>query len=305
MSDAGVFVGVEQGYFRELGLEVEPVPVRAIADMVPMLLTGQVEAAGVGLNASTLNAVGRQAGVKLVAEKGSVTPGHGYIAWVVRKELVDSGRFEDDADVRGLRMGINPPLNATQSAVAFRRLAMRLQLGEGDVDLRPLPFPDILAALGGGAIDSGFLVEPLVSAGEQRGVLVRWRGLDELYPRLGLGAIAYATTFAEAEPSAARHFLVGYLRGVRRYLDAMDHGRGRDEVIAALIAHTDIKDPAVYERMVPAGLDPDGRLALDTLQDAIEVYRAAGVLSEAIDAASAVDPQYAEFARERLGPYRP
>jgi len=56
---------------------------------------------------------------------------------------------------------------------------------------------------------------------------------------------------------------------------------------------------------VPAGLDPDGRLALDTLQDSIEVYRAAGVLSEAIDAASAVDPQYAEFARERLGPYRP
>jgi NitT/TauT family transport system substrate-binding protein len=293
------------GYYRELGLEVEPVPVRAIADMVPMLLTGQVEAAGVGINASTLNAVGRQAGVKLVAEKGSVTPGHGYLAWVVRKDLVDSGRFRSDTDLRGLTVALNPPLGATQSSVAFQRLLARLNLRPDDIDLRPLPFPDILAALAGGAIDSGFLNEPLVSAGEQSGILVRWRGLDELYPHLGLGAIAYATRFAESQPTATYEFMVGYLRAVRLYLDAMDHRRQREVVVAALTKHTDVKDPAVYERMVPAGLNPDGRIALDVLQDSIDAYRATGALTEAIDAASVVDHRYVDYARERLGPYRP
>jgi NitT/TauT family transport system substrate-binding protein len=304
-SDAGVYVGIEAGYYRELGLEVEPVLVRAIPDMLPMLISGQVEAAGVGINAGTLNAVGRQAGFKLVADKGSPTPGHGFLAWVVRKDLVDSGRFRTDADLRGLTFAITPPLEATQSMVALQRLLGRLDLRLEDVDLRPLPFGDMPAAYAGGSIDSSFLLEPLVSLGEQRGVLVRWRGLDEIFPNLPLGLIAYATRFADGQPDAARAFMVGYVRSVRAYLDGMDHGRNRDLVVAALTRHTEVKDAAVYERMVPAGLNPDGRVNIEGLAESVETYRAMGALTEAVDLARVVDHQYVDYARERLGPYQP
>lgn len=304
-SDAGVFVGLEAGYYRELGLAVEPVIVRAIPDMLPMLISGQVEAAGVGINAGTLNALGRQAGFKLVADKGSTTPGHGFLAWVVRKDLVDSGRFRQDADLRGLSFAITPPVEATQSMVALQRLLRRLDLRLEDLDLRPLPFGDMPAAYAGGAIDSSFLVEPLVSAGEQSGVLVRWRGVDEIAPNLPLGLIAYSTRFAEGQPDAARAFMVGYVRAVRTYLDAMDHGRGREQVIAALTRHTEVKDAAVYERMVPAGLHPDGRIAVEELAASIETYRAMGALTEAVEVGRIVDHQFVDHARERLGPYQP
>jgi NitT/TauT family transport system substrate-binding protein len=304
-SDAGVFVGMEAGYYREAGIEVEPVIVRQLPDMLPMLISNQVQAAGVGINGGTLNAAGRQAGFKLVADKGSTTPGHGFLAWVVRKDLVDSGRFRSDADLRGLTFAMTPPLEATQSMVAFQRLLASQNLRLDDVDLRPLPFGDMPAAYAGGAIDSSFLLEPLVSAGERNGLIVRWRGVDEIYPSLPLGLMAYSTRLMETQPDVARAFMVAYVRAVRQYLDAMDHGRNRDLVIAALIRNTDVKDTAVYERMVPAGLDPDGRIAADALAASIDYYRTAGAITEPVDVATAVDNRWVDHARERLGPYQP
>src|SRR5205814_8624821 len=49
LSDAGTFVGMEAGYYREVRIEIEPVIVRALPDMLPTLLAGQVEAAGLGI----------------------------------------------------------------------------------------------------------------------------------------------------------------------------------------------------------------------------------------------------------------
>jgi NitT/TauT family transport system substrate-binding protein len=305
LSDAGVYVGMEAGYYREVGLEIEPITVRVLTDMLPMLFAGQVEAAGVGINAGTLNAAARQAGFKLVADKGSITPGHGYLAWVMRKSLVDSARFQSDADLRGLTFALTPPLEATQSMVVLQRLLGRLNLRLEDIDLKPLPFGDMPAALAGGAIDGSFLVEPFVAVGEQRGALVRWRGLDEVYPNLPLGLIAYSSRFADGQPDQARAFMVAYVRAVRLYLDAMDHGRNRDVVVGALTRHTDLKDAAVYDQIVAAGLDPDGRVSTEGLAGSVEAYRAVGALSEAVEPATLVDHQYVNYARERLGPYQP
>src|SRR5437773_2628840 len=107
--------------------------------------------------------------------------------------------------------------------VALQRLLGRLSLTLGDLELKPLPFADMPAALAGGSIDSSFLVEPFVTLGDQRGALVRWRGLDEVYPNLPLGLIAYGSRFADDRAAAARAFMVAYVRAVRLYLDAMDH----------------------------------------------------------------------------------
>jgi NitT/TauT family transport system substrate-binding protein len=304
-SDAGVFVGMEAGYYRELGIDVEPVIVRQLPDMLPMLIVGQVQVAGIGINGGMLNAAGRQAGFRLVADKGSVTPGHGFLAWVVRKELVDSGRFRSDADLRGLTFAITPPLEATQSMVAFQRLLRNQDLRLEDVEIKPLPFGDMPAAYAGGAIDSSFLLEPLVSAGERNAQIVRWRGVDEIYPSLPLGLVAYSTRFAQGKADVARAFTVAYVRSVRTYLDAMDHGRDRETVVAALTHNIDVKDPAVYDRMLPAGLDPDRRVAADALAASIDYYRSSGALTEPVDVATIVDNQYVDYARERLGPYQP
>jgi NitT/TauT family transport system substrate-binding protein len=75
-------------------------------------------------------------------------------------------------------------------------------------------------------------------------------------------------------------------------------------VITALTRYTDVKDPTVYDRMVPAGLHPDGRIAVEALAESLEVYRAMGALTEPVDLAVVVDHQYVDYARERLGPYQ-
>jgi hypothetical protein len=46
-----------------------------------------------------------------------------------------------------------------------------------------------------------------------------------------------------------RRFLVAYLRGVRDYDDAFNHGKDQDAIVAILTKHTNIKDPAVFQKM--------------------------------------------------------
>ena len=44
-----------------------------------------------------------------MAERGSILPGFGYSAIVVRKDLVDSGLLRDFPDFKGLRVAIGAP----------------------------------------------------------------------------------------------------------------------------------------------------------------------------------------------------
>jgi len=69
-TDAGVFVGMERGYFTEQGVAVEYVNFTSASEMIPSLATRQVEAAGMAVNAATINAVARGIEIKAVADKG-------------------------------------------------------------------------------------------------------------------------------------------------------------------------------------------------------------------------------------------
>src|SRR5438874_846734 len=123
-----------------------------------------------------------------------------------------------------------------------------------------LSFADQLPALANGAIDVGFNTEPFVARAVQTGVGVRWKGMDEFFPNHQLTVVIYNPDFARDHPDAARRWLVAYLRGARDFTDAFKHGRDKAGVVRVLIENTPIKDAALYEAMVPSGIDPDGAL---------------------------------------------
>ena len=71
LSDSGLFIALERGYWQEQGLNVELVPFDNIGLMVPAMGTGQVEV-GAGSTAPGLfNAVRRDVPLKIVADKGN------------------------------------------------------------------------------------------------------------------------------------------------------------------------------------------------------------------------------------------
>jgi ABC-type nitrate/sulfonate/bicarbonate transport system substrate-binding protein len=303
-SDAGIYIAIEQGYFEQEGLRVEPEIVASTSVMVGSLAAGQLDVLGPPSAASIFNAAARQVPMRMVADKGS-TPSTewDFVALMVRKELVDSGQVRDYRDLKGLTTTMAGQGNAPE--IELVKALERGGLTLADVNLTIMSFPDMIAAFANRAVDAGIVIEPFVSSIEAQGTAVRWRGVSEFYGNHQVAAVVYGPGLVEERPEVGRRFMVAYLRGLRAYNDAFGPKRqGREAVIQALATHTPIKDPAAYERMRPAGLNPDGTLAVQSIRDDLAYYERTGTVTQPVDAAQVIDTSFQEYALRLLGPYQ-
>ncbi len=301
-SDAGIFVAMERGYFLEQGVRFEYVPFASASEMVPALATRQMEAAGLAVNAATINAVARGIEIKAVADKGSLPPGFGWEAFLVRKELVDSGRFRDATSLRGLVFASTPPINAGASFPPLQRVLASAGLTESDLRLEAISFPEINAALAGGSVDAAFQLEPLVTAAVEQGIATRWLGVDEVYPYQQVAVLGYGPSIGQDQPALGHAIMRAYLKGLRDYNRAFRDGIGKAEIAAIIAKHSTVKNPAVVEAMTPVGLDPDGRINVDSLIEDQRFYVEKGTVPTPVDMHQLVDHSYVEAALRALGP---
>jgi NitT/TauT family transport system substrate-binding protein len=301
VSDAGVFIADERGYLREAGLELQPQRLDNV-DLQSAMASGQVDAGGIGPTAAVLNAFLRGVRLRIVADRGTLIPGYGYLALVVRKDLVDSGAVREMRDLRGRKIAAQPPLYATAGWYLFSRLLANAGLTEDDIEYVPLGFADQTAALAGGTIDAAWGAEPGPTASVENGLAVWFRGADEALSPFSLGGLAYSEPFAQ-QTDLARRFMVAFLRGVRTYLDAFTRNQGRAEVVEVLTRYTALKDPALYDRMRMPYMDPNGTFSLNGYDEVQRYFVSHGVLPQAIDIAQIVDNSFVEYAAQQLGPY--
>src|SRR5215213_7433173 len=103
-TDAGFYIALDRGYFREQGLDIEFVPFDSAARMVAPLSAGQLDVGGGSPSAGLFNAIARGIDVKLVADKGSAPPGFGFEGLLFRRDLADSGQLRTAGDLAGLRV---------------------------------------------------------------------------------------------------------------------------------------------------------------------------------------------------------
>ncbi|MGH2400162.1 MAG: ABC transporter substrate-binding protein, partial [bacterium] len=101
VSDAGFFVAQEKRYFAEEGLAVEFIPFQTAALMVAPLGVGQLDAGGGAVSAGLFNALARGIDLRIVADKATIRTGQSYEGLVIRKDLVDAGRFRGMQDLKG------------------------------------------------------------------------------------------------------------------------------------------------------------------------------------------------------------
>jgi NitT/TauT family transport system substrate-binding protein len=295
---------MERGYFAEQGVDLDYVNFGSASEMVPALATRQAEGGGIAVNSATINAVARGVEIKAVADKGSMLPGFGWQAFLVRKDLVDSGRFQGAADLKGLVFGTTPPINASAGYPALTKLLQEAGLSQDDLRIEALNFPDANAALAGKSLDVAIQIEPLVQAAVDQGSAVRWLGLDQVRPNQQIAVIGYGPSITVDNPALGRAFMLAYLKGVRDYNRAFTTGQGRADVVATIAKHSTVKNPATVDAMAPVGLHPDGRINLDSLIEDQQFYVEKGTVPTPIDLRQIVDDSYVESALAVLGPYR-
>jgi hypothetical protein len=90
LSDAGIFVALDEGFFRDEGLDIELVSFKNGPQIIPSLATDQTQVSGTAVSPSLFNALARGVDMKLVADKGQVSKGFGWAAIAVRSDLADT-----------------------------------------------------------------------------------------------------------------------------------------------------------------------------------------------------------------------
>src|SRR3954454_1543984 len=151
MSNAGFFVAIERGYVAEQGLRLEVEPLDTAAKMIAPLSSGQLDAGAGTISPAVYNALARGVDLRIVADKGNMGPGFGYTALVTRRDLWDSGAVRTLADLRGRTFAVLVP--GGDAEIALDVGLAPAGATSADVNVVPLPFPDMLLALANGSID--------------------------------------------------------------------------------------------------------------------------------------------------------
>jgi ABC-type nitrate/sulfonate/bicarbonate transport system substrate-binding protein len=308
-SDVGLYVAQDRGYFTEQALEVEFIEITTGGGSIPPLSAGQLDV-GVGSNSPGLwNAIARGIDIKLVATKGSTGtdpdgPFSGSQALVLGAEVAASGAVQDYRDLRGKAVAL-PDRGATLE-IALTRALQRGGLTIDDVEIKLMPYPDMLAALANRSVDAAMELEPFITQGAARGILVRWKVGAELYPGQQAASVVYGPTMMRMGGNAGNRFMVAYTRGLRDYNDAFGPKQlNRADLIAILARNTTVKDPELYERMGRGFFNPDCYLNLDPIAADLQWYVANGHVPQPPDMAQAVDHSYCDYAVQQLGRYQP
>ncbi|MDB6001564.1 MAG: NitT/TauT family transport system substrate-binding protein [Rhizobacter sp.] len=301
ISDAPLYIGVDKGFFKEQGLNVEIVEINSGATMMTQLATGDLDASGGSPGAGVYNAVRQGLAFKIVADKGSSLPGHGYFAFVVRKDLAD--QIKRPADLKGRLLAVTGYKNGASSEVTVHKLLASDGVKDSEVNQINMSFGDIVSALGTKKVDVGVLIEPLVTQAVSQGIGTMWKRVDDVYPNQQYGALMYGPGIIK-QPEVAKKFMVAYLKAARYYNDALSNKIPRDELIAILTKHTSVKNPELYKTMVFPGIDPDGKLNTVGMQGDVDWWVSAGRMKEKVNLADIVDTSYADFAKKQLGAYR-
>ena len=304
-SDAGFFIADKKGYFREEGLTVVFTPFNSAAKMVAPLGAGQLDVGGGAPSAGLFNAVARGINIKIVADKGSLPPGYGFLQLLVRKDLIDSGRFKGLKDLKGMKI-VGSGLG-TVSTSTLNEILKKVGLKTSDVERDYMGFPQQVMALQNKAVDAAMMTEPSVTKAVQSGAAVKVIGGDEAYPNQQLSVVFYSGSFARERPEAARRFMRAYLRGVRDYNDALKDGRiagaNATEIISILTEYTPIKDPNVYRTITPNACSPNGRVNEASLINDLQFFKNEGLIEGNVSVGQAVDNSFVEAALKDLGPY--
>lgn len=261
---APLYLGVEQGIFADHGLELDLQPAQGGAAIIPAVTSGQQQF-GFSNPTSLLVAASKGLDVRFIAPGGSSTGDEAtdYGATVV---LPDAD-IESAADLEGHTVAVNTLNNISDSTV---KEAVRNAGGDpSKVEFVEMPFPNMVAAVQQGTVDSAFLVEPFLTMGmadDLKPVFWNWM---EVSPDLMASSYFTTGSLAEEDPEL-----------VAAFRDAMAESaiyaeENPEETRAILETYTTIPAETVAELRLPRWVDSVNTESLERL---IEVSSEDGLL---------------------------
>ena len=204
--------GVQEGYFKKAGLDVEVQAQTGGSVSVPSLVSGDVEV--VGSNVVSLLVAAREGlplSVIAAGTSAAESPDEDFSGIVVAGD----SDIASPADLAGARIGVNSLENINEVVIANVLEEAGLSLKQ--VELVELPFPDMQPALERGDVDATFLIEPFLTMALADGMTAIARPYTALQPGLQAGAYVVTKETAESDPE----LVTAFQEGVQATADAI------------------------------------------------------------------------------------
>jgi NitT/TauT family transport system substrate-binding protein len=207
------FAAVEKGYFKEAGLDVEPLKFAGAQQVMEAMLSGRSDGSANGTGTANL-AIGEiaQPGLFKIFATNPSNAKNVLEEFLVPKDST----VKTVADLKGKRVASGPGIQNVTLAKAMLEKA-----GAGAMSVTELPIGQHVAALAAGQIDGVYTLEPTGTVGRlngttrvlEAGVVAHYVLGDPMAPWHG-GAASLTTEFIGKHPAEAKKYIAAYARGI-------------------------------------------------------------------------------------------
>jgi NitT/TauT family transport system substrate-binding protein len=266
---APLYLGIEQGFFEEEGLDVQPAIAQGGAAIIPAVVNGDQEI-GFSNIVSLLIGQTEDLPVQVIAQGIQATDDAENDTAAIA--VPADSDIQEPADLEGATIAINTLRNISELTV---KAALE---GEG-VDVSTLrfvevPLPDMVGQLESGQVDAAGLVEPFVTTGEDAGhrMIIYDRVATE--PEMTIANYFTTNEYMESNPEVVE----GFVSAINRSLEYATENP--DEARQAIAQYTEIP-PDVRERVVLPLWQTD--LNVDSIENTAELMVTHGIAEEQAD----------------------
>jgi len=283
-------------YLMPAGVNVQLVRLPSGAEITTQVATGQLQVGGAGMGAAGFNAVAAKLPIEFIA------PLHmGYLEdyFTVRKAVWGS-QVKRIADLKGRPVALNTRGAAVEWLLdqVLRRDGIALK----DVQVKIMPFPDMVPALESGAVDAGIITEPFPTLAEEKGVGVRPLPRQPGAKPIPITAAFWNVEWAKANPDLAHRVMVAYVRAARDLAADGGHGWHEDRNVDLMVKYTSAKRE-VIKKARPHVVDPNLELDASTLDSMQKLNAELGYLkyTEFLSADKLFNLAHRDRALQELG----
>jgi len=234
---APIYLGIQQGFFKEQGLDLKMQTAQGGAAIVPAVVSGQYQF-GFSNTTSLLLAASKGLALKVVSSGNATTGKEGadFGAVVVKNDST----IHSAADLAGKRVAVNTLNNINTTTI---NEAVRKAGGDpSTISYVELPFPSIPAAVAKGDVDAGQVVEPFLTIAKQQGMREVSSNYAATDPTLTIAMYFTSDSYAQNNPAVVQKFAAAMQKSLQ-YADS-----NPDAARAIVGTYTKI-DPAVQTAM--------------------------------------------------------
>ncbi len=207
------FAAIEKGYFKQAGLDVEPLKFAGAQQVMEAMLSGRSDGSSNGTGSANL-------GIGEIAQPGlfkifATNPSNAKFVldeFIVPKD----SPVKTMADLKGKKIGSGPGIqNVTLCKTMLERA------GASGTTVVELPIGQHVASLVAGQVDACYTLEPTGTIGRmngttrvlEAGVVAKYILGDAMAPWHG-GAASLTTEFITKNPDVAKKFIAAYAKGI-------------------------------------------------------------------------------------------